>query len=294
MLTIQKAKELMIEQGMDEQTIDWASYSDDIELSEWLKNEYGLCLRTQTEEVGNMKALLEMEAIEEAKPKPNDFIFIEQLATKSLIVLILGKRGSGKTALGFYLLEQLKGLTKRKMFTVGFPEPTPFKNYNDIESVPPDSIVLIDEGSIKFDARRSLSETNVNMSNILKTARHNNISVIFITQNTADIEVRTLRLADIFLLKEPSLVQEYMERSIIKRIYQFINPVFTNKDADHNPFYYIFSDSLRGLYRFSLPSFWNEKISKAHKTKKSVIPDLFDRFKKSFRPNFEAKNGQKS
>ena len=286
MLTITKAKELMIANGDDPQVIDWASYNDDEPLEDYLDREYHLSLRTLNGKKDDMKALMEEMKVNESKPKANDEVFIENLAKKSMIVLIMGKRGSGKTALGFYLLEQLKGLTARKMFTVGFPEPTPFKDYATIESVPSDSIVLIDEGSIKFDARRSLTESNVSMSNILKIARHNNISVIFITQNTADIEVRTLRMADVFLLKEPSLVQEYMERSIIKRIYQFINPIFTNKDADHNAYYYIFSDSLRGLYQFDLPSFWNEDISKAHKTKKSIIPNLFDRFKKAKLPNF--------
>ena len=208
-----------------------------------------------------------------------DIEFIKQLCTKSQIITILGSRGEGKSALGFYLLEQLNGLTERVLATVGFPKKTPFKNYDKIEDVPNGSIILIDEGSMRYDARRSLSKENINMSNILKVARHNELSVILISQNSADVEVRTLRMTDIFLLKAPSLVQTYLERSFIKRLYQHISPIFQS-EQDQKPYYYVFSDKLQGLFKFELPSFWSEDISKAHRKEKSLIPNLFANIKR--------------
>lgn len=202
--------------------------------------------------------------------------FIQALIKKSQTVVILGKRGSGKSALGFYLLEQLKERTDKQLCTVGFPKKTPFKNYDTIEEVPPSSIVLLDEGSIKWDARRSLTQENISMSNVLKIARHNEISTIFISQNSADIEVRTLRMADIFMLKEPSLVQEYFERSAIKRLYQYVKPAFGKIKSNHAPYYYIISDALEGLFQFPLPKFWTNKISKAHKVESNLVPELFN------------------
>ena len=132
-----------------------------------------------------------------------------------------------------------------------------------------------------------MSKENIGMSSILKIARHNDISVILVTQNSADIEVRVLRMSDILFLKEPSLMQVYFERSIIKRLYAFISPIFMNKDTDHTPYYYIFSDKLQGLFRADLPSFWTEEISKAHRKKekesKEVVPDLFDKVTDKFK-----------
>lgn len=41
----------LAEQGIDPQSIDWASYSDDISIEEWLKNEYHLNLQNLKEKV---------------------------------------------------------------------------------------------------------------------------------------------------------------------------------------------------------------------------------------------------
>ena len=221
----------------------------------------------------------ELEEHDNCKPKDKDIEFIELLCNKSLIITVLGARGQGKTCLGFYLLEQLKSLSKRIICTVGFPEKTPYENFDNIETVPTDSICLIDEGSIKFDCRRSLSKENISMSNILKLARHNNITVILISQSSADVDVRTLRMTDVFLLKAPSLVQTYLERSFIKRLYAHIARIFED-DNDHIPYYYVFSDKLQGLFNFSVPSFWSDNISKAHKQESKVICDLFSKVKK--------------
>ena len=278
-MNISQIKDNLVEQGIDLKKVDWESKADDITWEEYLKNEYGIDLE------GNLKeqviAIKERQEYLDSKPKEEDLQFIKLLSTKSMIMTILGKRGSGKSALGFRLLEDLKGLTLKHLCTVAFPEKTPFKNYDNIDNVPSNSICLIDEGSMKFDARRSMSKENVNMSSILKIARHNDISVILVTQNSADIEVRVLRMSDILFLKEPSLMQVYFERSIIKKLYAFISPIFMNKDTDHTPYYYIFSDKLQGLFKASLPSFWTEEISKAHRKKeeesKEVVPNLFEK-----------------
>jgi len=281
-MNITQIKENLVNQGIDIKSIDWESYSEDIPVEEWLINEYNIDLEDNLKE--KVEAIKERQEYLDSKPQDKDLSFLKLLSTKSMIMTIIGKRGSGKTALGFYLLEQLKELTNKRICTVGFPELTPYKNYEDIEDVSSGSIALIDEGSMKFDARRSMSEGNIKLGNVLKIARHNDISVILITQNTADIEVRVLRMSDIFFLKEPSLVQTFFERSFIKRLYAHISPIFMNKESDHTPYYYIFSDKLQGLYKCDLPKFWTEGISKAHRTdKKEVIPSLFDKIKDKFK-----------
>src|SRR3990167_22606 len=96
-LTIQQAKQMLIAEGVDPQTIDWASYPRDITIREWLQNEYGISLSTLKEKVGVLKGVLEEMKAEGLKPKDTSLNFLSQLAEKSLIVVILGKRGSGRS-----------------------------------------------------------------------------------------------------------------------------------------------------------------------------------------------------
>lgn len=271
-MNISQAKDNLTNQGIDISNINWESYSNDIPIEDWLKNEYSITLTYPLKE--QALSLKEQQDYEDTKPKNKDIEFMSQLCEKSLICTILGARGEGKSCLGFYLLEQLKGRTKREICTVSFPEKTPFKNYPNLEDVPKDAIALLEESSLKFDARKAMSGENISMSNLLKISRHNNLSLILVTQNSADLEVRALRMTDVFLLKKPSLVQIHLERGFVKRLYQYISPIFQNDD-NQKPFYYIFSDKLQGLFRFDIPSFWSENISKAHRLKTSVVPYLF-------------------
>jgi len=281
-MNVSQIKENLVNQDIDIHSIDWSSKADDISWEEYLRNEYKIELKDNLKD--QVDSIREKQEYLDSKPKDKDLSFLKLLSTKSMIMTILGKRGSGKTALGFSLLEELSELTTKLICTVGFPETTPYKNYEDIEDVPSNSITLLDEGSMKYDARRSMSGGNIKLGNVLKIARHNDISVILITQNTADIEVRVLRMSDIFFLKEPSLVQTFFERSFIKRLYAHISPIFMNKETDHTPYYYIFSDKLQGIYKSELPKFWTEGISKAHRTdKKEVIPSLFEKIKGKFK-----------
>lgn len=191
--------------------------------------------------------------------------FKRKLTKGSLIILILGKRGSGKTVLGMRLLELVRNDTKKKCYVMGYEKtklPMWIKKSKDIESIPNNSVALIDEGAIVFSSRESMKKPNKALGNIMAIARHKNLTLILITQNSAMVDVNVLRLADSLLLKEPSLLQSKFERKGLKEIYEKVIPEFEGKE-NKKKLFYIYDDDFMGLMESPLPSFWNEKISKS-------------------------------
>ena len=193
--------------------------------------------------------------------------FYGKLKNTSLILLIVCKRGSGKTSLGMKFLEFFHNETKSKCYTLGYGDtrlPWWLKKVDSLEKIPNNSIALFDEGAILFSARESMKNINKELSKIMVIARHKNLTLVLITQNSAMIDLNVLRLADTLLLKEPSLLQSDFERKALKDIYLKIKPVF-EKIEQKKAHFYVWDDDFQGLLKYSLPYFWSDKVSKSFK-----------------------------
>jgi hypothetical protein len=194
--------------------------------------------------------------------------FITQFRDHSLIMLIIGRRGAGKTALGMKLVET-GAILNKKSYVIGFSNskvPSWVKKVETLEEIPNNSLVLIDEAGISFSARSSMNLANKKLAELLAIARHKNLSLVFITQNSAMLDLNVLRLCDILLFKEPSLLQTRFERKGLQDIFSKVSTSFSEieKKKEH---FYIISDDFEGLVRSGLPQFWNESISKAFRKK---------------------------
>jgi len=188
---------------------------------------------------------------------------------KSLIGIILGARGTGKSAIGLKIVENIKSKNNRKTYAMGFKAETlpewiiPTESIKDIDE---GSFVLIDEGGISFSARRAMSDANKILTELLLISRHKDLSILFISQNSANIEINTLRQADYLILKPSSLLQKDFERKKIREIYEEAEADFKELKGRIG-LAYIYSDWYRGFVSNSLPSFWTEKTSKAFSKK---------------------------
>jgi hypothetical protein len=192
--------------------------------------------------------------------------FLTRLNDESLIIAVAGKRGSGKSALGFKIMENIHAKTRRPCFALGPKQkiiPSWIRSIDALEDVGNNGIVLVDEGAISFGSRSSMSKKNKELSNILAIARHKDLTLIFVTQNTGMIDKNILNLCDTIILKEGSLLQEKMERSVMKDMYKTANTALKeipSKDRKANC--YIFDSDFEGLLKVPLPSFWSSKVSK--------------------------------
>ncbi|MBU4069664.1 MAG: hypothetical protein KJ646_01665 [Nanoarchaeota archaeon] len=193
--------------------------------------------------------------------------FDKTLESDSQIGIIIGARGSGKTAFGIKLLENIYSKYKEKCFAIGFKSnefPSWIEVVSDISKLENDSWVLIDEGGILFNSRSSMSNANKMLSQLILIARHKNINILFISQNSSNLEINILRQADFLALKKSSLLQKEFERKIIQKIYSDTQNNF-KKYGEDKGLAYIYSGNFRGFVSNPLPSFWKEEISKSFK-----------------------------
>lgn len=206
------------------------------------------------------------DALEVVESISGDYAVSEKRLHKdSMIALIFGKRGSGKSALGFKILENIHSKTSRKCFVLGVEQASMPKWINPIDKVeeaPRGSVVLVDEGAIAFSSRASMSKSNRGLTSILAIARHKNLTILFITQNTGMIDRNVLKLSDILLVKQGSLLQLEMERPEIKKFYEKAESLFKDLEGDRRQYAYIIDSDFEGAVSHTLPSFWTESLSK--------------------------------
>lgn len=190
---------------------------------------------------------------------------------KSTIGIILGARGTGKSVIGMRILEDVKTKVKRPCAAMGFDKeklPRWITAINDINEIENGSFVLIDEGGILFGSRNAMKDANKLLSELLLIARHKDLSILFITQNSANLEINAIRQADYLLLKPSSLLQRDFERKKIKEMYDEVDKHF-EKYKGKQGLTYLYSDGFRGFVTNGLPSFWSTELSKSFRERKS-------------------------
>jgi len=195
-----------------------------------------------------------------------DFSYAEKrIFSDSLILLIFGRRGSGKSSLGFRLLENIHSKTKRKCSALGIEQkliPKWISSVDSVEKVPNGSVVLIDEGAVSFGSRDSMTSKNKELGKLLAITRHKNLSLVFVTQNTGLIDKNILSLTDTLFVKEGSLLQMEMERPEVKKFYEKANKSLKQVKENRKSHVYIIDSDFEGTLSYKLPSFWSNSLSK--------------------------------
>lgn len=126
---------------------------------------------------------------------------------KSKIILIVGSRGSGKTATVLYIAEQnYLNENHKKIYYVGDPEnkevyPKYFIFVRSLDELPNGSFAVVDEAAIKYNARKSRTKDNMELTEKMVILRHKDINLLMITQNLSLLEINADRLADIIIYK---------------------------------------------------------------------------------------------
>ncbi|MFA5856256.1 MAG: zonular occludens toxin domain-containing protein [Candidatus Pacearchaeota archaeon] len=183
----------------------------------------------------------------------------------SKIGIIIGARGTGKSAFGLKLLENINAKNKKSCFAMGFNEnemPKWISIATDITKIKNDSFVLVDEGGVLFNSRDSMTNINKLLSELILVSRHKNLSILFVSQNSSNLDINILRQADYLILKPSSLLQKEFERKIIQKIYDSIGENFSRFKDDKGATY-VYSNDFQGYISNPLPSFWGINISKS-------------------------------
>jgi len=188
------------------------------------------------------------------------------------VTLILGKPGSGKSALGYYLLERLHYQTP--CYVVGLPKTThqhlpPWLGVvNRLEEAALDAALLVDEGALQFSARMSASEKNRRLLEAISLARQRNQIIIFVSQEASYIDINIIRGLSTLIVKEPAPLQAALERAELKEFIQKAQGKFEKIEGDRRGWAYVaFSPcAYQGMLQVRKPDFFSDALSKCYAT----------------------------
>lgn len=189
---------------------------------------------------------------------------------KSKIVYIVGARDSGKTATAFMFAESVHYEIGRPIYYIAPPVkkeilPKWCRVVATIQEAPNGCFAIIDEASIQYHSREFYTKESIDMSKILAIARHKDIFLIFITQDTALADVNIRRLRDIVIWKRSndySLTERGSRYAKEQTFWKKVRSMMSPRDKPECLFEF---PAQRRFIHFAhpLPECWTEELSKS-------------------------------
>ena len=184
------------------------------------------------------------------------------------VVLILGKRGSGKSALGYYLLELFRYAFN--IYVVGVPQkaqgilPDWIGVVPSLEMLPPKCIALVDEAYLRYHARSSNTDESIFMSKLLNLSRQKEQSIIFVSQEARQLDRNIVSSANVIVFKDLGILQIEFDRRELNRVATQAKQALDSVIGDRRSWNYAYSPSTDfiGPLKNSLPTFWCNKLSR--------------------------------
>lgn len=195
---------------------------------------------------------------------------------KSKIILVVGSRGAGKTASALFLAEAAHELGGHEIiYYVGEPAekesyPKWIKFVKLLDDLPNNSYALIDEAAIKYNARKSRTSENMELTEKMVILRHKGITLVLITQNIMLLEINCDRLADIIIYKmSPDYGFRRKKGEMMTKMFRermlIINRLRPRTKEECMAEYKSGAASVFRKFCTPLPSFWTDGISKSFK-----------------------------
>ena len=183
------------------------------------------------------------------------------------VVLVLGKRGSGKSALAYRLLELFR--YQAAPYVVGVPSnarrllPNWIGIAATLDDLPHDAIAIVDEAYIRFHARASMAAQSRAMSGIVNLSRQREQTLIFVTQEARQVDRNIASSASAVLLKEPSSLQLEFDRPELRRLVGQAQDQFGIVRGDKRRWTYVHAPDadFAGMLENELPTFWKPSLS---------------------------------
>lgn len=188
------------------------------------------------------------------------------------VVTVLGKRGSGKTATGFYIAQNM--VDERDDLTpvaVGFPEhahrhfPGRWKHVDTMEQAPPHSVAVVDEANRTFHARDWHEHGGDDMSSYLNLQRQCNRTVIYVSQSARQLDMTIPLESDAVLFKQPGAMHSRLERSSMRDLVDEAKENFDTlpNDLDKRNYVYVYDNDGAELLETDKPGWFTDQVSNA-------------------------------
>jgi len=183
------------------------------------------------------------------------------------VIMISGGRGSGKSALGYWLLELLRFASSA--YAVGVPEsaepklPKWIGIVPTLDDLPRDCTALIDEAYLLHHARESSTAAHRRLSAAVNLSRQRNQTLIFVSQESGQLDRSIVRSVDVLVIRKPGSFQKEFERRELSELIGRARDEIAAApgDAHRWAFVHAAATGFTGLLEVVLPSFWTDEIS---------------------------------
>ena len=200
---------------------------------------------------------------------PVDLTLLDVVNHPSVIV-VLGHRGSGKTALALRIQELLRH--QAPPYAVGLPDkarrflPDWYGLADDFTNIPNNATIYLPESYRYFHSRDSQSSQGRALADLVNLSRHRRHTLIFDVQNAAHLDRNILSEADVVLVKEPGPFQEGFERAQYKKVMDNARAAFASvRQWRRKRAVWLMApaaDIYGQLMENQLPSFWKDSLSR--------------------------------
>ena len=206
-----------------------------------------------------------------AQTAPDKKFSFKQAFPHPGVDLVLGQRGSGKTAFGFWLMEQIYNQTNGAIGGAILKAPAGVKKLlpswvatpNRIKGIPTDSVVIIDEAQQMANSRRSASSENLDMAQLVALSRQRNQLIILISHHSRKLDMNEVMDCSRVIWKKPSAGQVMFERKEMKPFAERAVQKFAERKGNLLKVAYVmdFENLSFGFTPTKLASFWSEGLS---------------------------------
>jgi len=192
--------------------------------------------------------------------------FLRAMSLPKLHTIGGGIKGGGKTALAYWIAEQLYityGMKTCIFKPLDFNQsalPKYFSVAYDESEIPENTFVIYDETAITMNARRAMATEHVDFTAFLAIQRHRGNSMLTIQQLMALADKNIFRLSDDFIYKQLGMPQLESGEKNQDPFYMFIK--FLKPIAVNDVLYFDSTMSTILFFKTPLASFWTDELSK--------------------------------
>lgn len=198
------------------------------------------------------------------------------------VLVITGHRGEGKSALGWWLAQEMQSKTGKQIAAIGIPpaaqQALPKRGFGKggiryvadlsaIAALKP-SIVICDEAAFMASSRRAMSRENQEWLKLIAICRHKDHLLVFIHQHSRQLDVQILMDADLVLMKRPTLLHLRAAKAEFAPEIGEAFTLFSEMSGDTRKKVYVvdYHYGNSKMLPAKMPKWWNDKISKSYAT----------------------------
>jgi len=192
---------------------------------------------------------------------------LARLINHPSVILVTGRRGSGKSALAIRLQELLRDTAAP--YAVGLPAkashllPGWYGLTEDPTTIPNNAVIYIPESYRFFHARGNNNAQGQAVADLVNISRHRRHTLIFDVQNPAHLDRNIVSEVDLVLLKEPGPLQEGFERPQFKGMMDSARAAFATIDQSRKKRAVVVAAAGSSqTMENKLPSFWTDALSR--------------------------------